>query len=169
VAAPLTLLGLNVIAAPAQARALNISPVTALQLLAALALWTALFVVPLARILSRLGRRRAVRIEDGVVHLAARGPLRVRHSTLALRAYDGVAHRVRTTMSGTRHEVVLMHANPAQSVLLAVENRISDADVERIARALGLPVVSGRELALSAWYLPVLARRSRDLTEATAT
>jgi hypothetical protein len=169
VAAPLAMLGLGVVASPADTKPLAISPVTLIQLFAAFVVWTGLFIVPFGRILSRLGRRRAVRIEGSTVHLATHGPFGVRHATQPLRAYEGVVHRVHTTLSGARHEMVLMHADPSLSVLLAVADRISEATVERAAMQLGLPVISGRTWQLPAWKLPIFARRPRGLTEAQAT
>ena len=59
--------------------------------------------------------------------------------------YAGVAHRVRASLSGLRHELILVHRNPSRTILLAVANRIAPEEVARVANLLGLAEISSRE------------------------
>lgn len=162
VAVPLVMIGIDLIAAPASAAALTVSPIVAAQLLAALIVWTALFIVPLAKIVPRLGRSRTVSIDHDTVQLTTHGLIGKRHEIVRLASYRGVAHRVRTTLSGARHEVVLVHPMPEHSVLLAIADRIADVQVARIAATLGLAEVPARELQARRRKLPVFSVRQNQ-------
>ena len=168
VALPLVMIGMDVIAAPASAAIPTVSPLVAAQLAAALIVWTALFIVPLGKVLARLGRSRTVRIDRDSVQLTTRGHLGKRHEIVRLASYRGVAHRVRTTLSGARHEIVLVHADPQRSVLLAVADRIGDTQVAHMADALGLPQVAARDLQARKWKLPALSMQHPPMAAPSA-
>jgi hypothetical protein len=54
-----------------------------------------------------------------------------------LASYSGVTHRVRASLAGSRHELILVHHEREKSILLSVAPRTSQADVERVAALLG--------------------------------
>ena len=54
-----------------------------------------------------------------------------------LSAYAGVAHHVRASLSGTRHELILVHPEREKSVLLSVAPRTTQAEVNRVINLLG--------------------------------
>ena len=62
-----------------------------------------------------------------------------------LAQYAGVAHRVRASLSGLRHELILVHRKPSRSILLDVSQRIAAEDAARVANLLGLAEISSRE------------------------
>jgi hypothetical protein len=146
VAAPLALIAIDVAAASVERALPALSPVAALQLGLSLVAWAGLFVVPLAGIVARIGRCRSVEITRTSVHLDERSLFGSRRRSLPLAGYRGVTYRVRTTLSGARHEVVLVHPKPEHSVLLAVADHAGDVSLGRAMAVLGLPEVPAREL-----------------------
>ncbi|MDX2258060.1 MAG: hypothetical protein NW205_04015 [Hyphomicrobiaceae bacterium] len=131
------------VAAPAGVNAL------ALTLIAlGLAIWAALFGIPLSRSLAALGARRSVVIDHHAVAVSDRGLLARRTWREPLAAYSGIVHHVRTSVSGARHELVLVHRSAGRSVLLAVGERIGKDEIERMCALLALP-----ELPASALYV----------------
>jgi hypothetical protein len=81
---------------------------------------------------------------------------------MPLASYRGIAHVVRTSLSGTRHELVLVHPLRAHRILLCMADRISEAELAHAARILRLPVIAASDLY--AW--PMLARLHRPVTAA---
>jgi len=116
------------------------------QILLAIGLCTVLFVLPLRRLLARAGATRVVEIAAGTVAVTDRGLFRARAWSAPLAGYRGVAHHVRTGLSGVRHELILVHAEPARHVLLAIAPRLSVETLARTASLLGLTVIQAREL-----------------------
>jgi hypothetical protein len=75
------------------------------------------------------------------------GALRSRAWTAPLSEFAGVAHHIRSTLSGLRHELVLVHRVRGKSVLLLqTANAVPQATLERAAALLALPQVSAGEL-----------------------
>jgi hypothetical protein len=109
-------------------------------------LFVALFGLPLSRAVRALVSRRSVRIEAGFITVEDRGLLGTRSWTLPLSAYQGVAHIVRTSLSGARHELVLVHPHRGRRVLLCASDRLSDADLDQASRLLSLPLVPANDL-----------------------
>lgn len=167
-AAPLVMIGIDTIAAPASASAATVSPIVAAQLLAALIVWTALFIIPLGKVCARLGRSRTVLIDRDIVQLTTRGLLSRRHDIIRLGSYRGLTHRVRTTLSGARHEIVLVHPRPEYSVLLAVGDRISDARVAQVAFTFGLPEISAKDMHVRRSRRPAFQMQQPIAAQATA-
>ncbi len=133
--------------ASAEIRAAILSrPVVAFELAAAMVFWIGLFALPLMALLQRLAWRRDVEITSRDVAVSDSRSFGGGAWTAPLASYTGVAHHLRTSLSGTRHEMVLEHPDSARSVLLMVTEHISEADVARMSRLLGLPPVPAREL-----------------------
>jgi Na+/melibiose symporter-like transporter len=123
------------------------NPAAAAQVVVGLAVWTVLFVVPAKRIAQRLGTRRTVRIDAELVTVREVGVLRSRAWTAPLSEFAGVAHHIRSTLSGLRHELVLVHRERGKSVLLLqTPNAVPHATLERAAALLALPQVPAGEL-----------------------
>lgn len=146
VAVPLTLLAAHAVAEPAALHFLAEHPLTTVQISLAIAICALLFVRPLQRLLVRAGAKRQVEIAAGTVRVTDWGPLRTRAWSEALSGYRGVAHHVRTTLSGMRQEMILVHPDPARHVLLAVGDNISKETLARTAALFNLPEVHAREL-----------------------
>jgi hypothetical protein len=146
VAVPLALLGAHAMAEPASFTMLAEHPVEALQIGLGLMLWCALFVWPLRLVLARAGTARVVDIAAGTVRVTDRGPLRSTTWAEPLGVYRGVAHCVRTSLSGVRHELILVHADARRHVLLAAAPAMPQSLLTRTASVLGLPEIAARDL-----------------------
>ena len=131
----------------APTRALIVArPLLALELAIAICFWIGIFGWPLKRLISNLNWRRDVVITRERVAVRDDKTFGPRVWTASLREYQGVAHHIRTSLGATRHELVLVHPNSERSVLLMVAEHISESDVRRFTRLLGLPEVSAAEL-----------------------
>lgn len=113
---------------------------------AGVAAFIALFGLPLSRAVAALVSRRTVRIDAGYITVGDHGLLGSRTWTLPLASYGGLAHVVRTSLSGARHELVLVHADRSRRVLLCASDKLSQADVECASRLLDLPLVPPNDL-----------------------
>ena len=116
-------------------------PFSSLAIALALVLSAAACLWPLARQIERFNARRAVLIGNKMVRGADLQLGRLTRWSAPLAAYTGLAHRVRTSLSGARHELMLVHADSARSVLLLTGEHISDSDIARHACLLGLPQI----------------------------
>jgi len=121
-------------------------PVDALVAGVGVALFSCLFGVPFSRAIKALVSQRTVRIEAGAVTVEDRGLFGLTTWTLPLTAYRGVAHVVRTSLSGARHELVLVHPSRRRQVLLCASEKLSDTDLDRASRLLSLPLVPANDL-----------------------
>ena len=117
------------------------NPLAALQVVAGLGLWTALFIVPARRLLQRFGTQRSVRIEGGMVSVSDRAVLGSRLWQVPLEEFSGIAHWVRSSLSGVRHELHLVHADPGKSLLIHRADHISQATIDAAGALLGLPSI----------------------------
>ena len=117
------------------------NPLAATQVVAGLGLWTALFIVPARRLLQRFGTQRSVRIEGGMVSVSDRAVLGSRLWQVPLEEFSGIAHWVRSSLSGVRHELHLVHADPGKSLLIHRADHISQATIDAAGALLGLPSI----------------------------
>jgi hypothetical protein len=122
------------------------NPLVALQASAGIALWTALFVVPVRRLLRHWRCARSVRIEAGVVTVREQALLGYRTWQMPLPEFAGIAHLVRSSLSGVRHELYLVHPKRSKSLLIHCAESISPAAVARVGALLGLPIVPALRL-----------------------
>jgi hypothetical protein len=131
---------------PAIRQAILNQPLVAFQLGAALAFWIGIFAWPLKGLANRLGYRRTVEITRTQVAVSDTRALGASTWSEPLASYQGVAHHIRSSLSGTRHELVLVHADANRSVLLAAAEQITDAEIGRMTRLLALPQVQASEM-----------------------
>ncbi|MEZ5849565.1 MAG: hypothetical protein R3D68_02800 [Hyphomicrobiaceae bacterium] len=111
-----------------------------------LIVWAALFAIPLKRAISRFAARRSVEIDATTVRVSVRGAFGQHSWEAPLSTYTGVAHHVRTSLSGTRHELILVHPQSDKTLLLSTADRISQATIDQATATLGLPEVPARTL-----------------------
>jgi len=130
---------------PATRAVLAERPEAGLQLLLALAVLGSLLWWPLVRFAHSLTHGRSIAIDRGMVLVGERGLFGVERWSEPVANYAGVAHQVRTSLSGLRHELVLVHRDPERTVLLAVADRIPQGEVDRAASLLGLAEIPSRE------------------------
>jgi hypothetical protein len=120
-------------------------PSAAIQLVLAFALLVSLFWWPLARLVRSLVSWRSITIDRHSVTITERGLFGLQIWSEPLSSYTGLAHHVRASLSGLRHELLLVHPDHAHSVLLAVAPRIAPEQVQEAAKLLGLAEISSRE------------------------
>lgn len=125
-------------------------PLVAFQLAAALAFWIGIFAWPLNGLINRLTCRRAVEITRDQVSVTDTRANGCSTWSEPLAAYRGVAHHIRSSLAGTRHELVLVHSDARRSVLLTTADQITDADIGRMTRLLRLPQVPASEMYATA-------------------
>ncbi len=125
--------------------ALNLAlarPMATLQIVAGLLLLATLILIPVRRLFASVGRTGLIEIDDRMVRVRETGLLAGRSFAEPLAAYEGAAHRIRTTLSGVQHEVILVHPDARRDVVIALEAaRPSMTPTAMIAR-LALPEIA---------------------------
>ncbi|HJZ42174.1 MAG TPA: hypothetical protein VJ233_00495 [Hyphomicrobiaceae bacterium] len=121
-------------------------PGAAAQVLVGIGLWTALFVPPAKRIVQRFGTVRRIQVDTGAVTIGERGLFGSRRWSTPLSEYIGITRHLRSTLSGLRHELILVHGEPRKSVLLHSGDLASPPTIEQATGLLGLPEIQAREL-----------------------
>jgi hypothetical protein len=129
-------------ASPDVRSALIEHPVMAVELALAFAFWVGLVCWPLRNILMALISHRFVDIRDGVVEVIDETPFSVTAWRTPLATYEGIALNIRSSLSGIRHEAVLVHPNRRRSVVLMVAEHIGEGEIRELGQVLDLPVVA---------------------------
>ena len=122
-------------------------PHTSMQLALALVIWALVFGWPIARRTRRMTGNRAISIIANTVTVRDHNLFNTQTWTQPLSAYRGVAHHVRASLSGTRHELLLIHPDPARSLLLRVADKIGQSEIDHTVLLLGC-----REIAPQVFY-----------------
>lgn len=123
---------------PAFRSTLAEQPATALQLALALTFWIGLVIWPLARGLSRLALKRTIAIKNDIVTVTDITPLSCRQWSEPLARFDGIAHVLRSSLSGVRHELHLVHPMDRRAIVLAVGETLSDSEISGVAQRLSV-------------------------------
>lgn len=142
VLAPFLLLTAEAIAEPATRERLSSAPLNALGAAVGVAIWVFMFGNPAWKALRRLNWHRRIDITASEALIEDRHLLGRRIWSEPLANYRGLSHHVRTTLSGTRHEVILVHPNASASLLVAMADTIGAERVEQLAARLGVPVLA---------------------------
>jgi hypothetical protein len=121
-------------------------PLSATLLLVGLLLATLLIAVPARTALAEIGRRRTVCIANDTVTVTEETPFGRQVWSEPLAAYTGLAHHIRASLSGARHEIILVHADRRRSVLLHFDAVVREQDLQAMSTRLGLPVVPARSV-----------------------
>jgi len=137
--APQLGLAIYAVASPDVRSAMAAQPTIAIELVLALAFWAGLVVWPMRSLLLALFSDRFVDIRDGEVQVVDRNLFSKTRWQLPLEAYEGIAVRVRSSISGARQEAVLMHSDRSRSIILRSAEHIGRGELEELSRLLGLP------------------------------
>jgi hypothetical protein len=121
-------------------------PGSVLQIGLGLAVWMLLFGWPLSRMAQRVAAERSIRLSATAVEVDEKSVLGRWTWREPIQAFAGVTHHVRASLSGNRHELILVHPDPRRSVLLAVGDRFSSAEIEHICALLGCQEIPARSL-----------------------
>lgn len=104
---------------------------------AGLLIWLGLWTYPLRRYWGRLTRSRRIAIDaTGRVAVAETSALRRRAWVADIGDFKGVQHTVRSSLSGTRHELSLIHPEPKKSLILHLAPTITDQQTATMAALL---------------------------------
>ena len=106
-----------------------------------------LFGWPLAHLSRRALVRRRITIEGGHVHATGLGRFGGRPWSEPLSAYRGIAPRIRSSLSGVRHELVLLHSRPERCVVLYSGPAITPELIAAASHILALAEIPSREAA----------------------
>jgi hypothetical protein len=140
------LVGAHVAGGPSTRAIAAEQPFAVAQVLLGFVLWAGLLAIPVTQALARLGATRRIAIDRQSVtveetRFGSRQVWRV-----PLSEYRGIAHHVRTSVSGARHELVLVHADPRRHVLLVTGDRIAQSTLDKAKVLLGLPELPARAI-----------------------
>jgi hypothetical protein len=117
-------------------------PIAIIQICAGLVVWLILLGFPIYRLLDTLTRSRVIEIASGRVSVADRSFGRASVWSAPVADFLGLAPYLRASLSGVRHELILVHPDRERSVLVAMAPRLTQLDVDQVAAALGLKEVS---------------------------
>ena len=126
---------------PRSAAAFLDRPFSAVMLAVGLLLAVSLCAVPLRAALLRLNQRGVVSLVRDRIRVEDRGLIGRRRWEATLGEFTGVTHHIRATLSGARHEIILVHSDRSKDVLLNLSARAPEQGAEQFARLLGLNVV----------------------------
>jgi hypothetical protein len=121
-------------------------PLTTVQIVLGVLMVSALLLVPARRLVAGIGRAGIVEIDGNVVQVAEKGLLSARKFSEPLDAYRGIAHRIRTSVSGIHHELVLVHPDARRDVVIALDGMDASMTPAAVIARLGLPEITGGEL-----------------------
>ncbi|MEQ1613614.1 MAG: hypothetical protein ABL904_12740 [Hyphomicrobiaceae bacterium] len=120
-------------------------PAIALQLGLAFFTGVAFVALPLRRLLRRsMQPRRIVISGDRVAATNHRDGAPAWSEPLS--AYRGIAHHIRTSLSGAQHEIVLVHPDATKSIVLTSADRIDQPQIDAMAALLDVCEVPARTL-----------------------
>jgi hypothetical protein len=145
--APFWLILIHLVSDPAARALVADRPLLAVQLGLGLLVLVWIFGWPLAHLAKGALRRRLVRIENGLVSTQEIGLFGGNGWTEPLAAYAGLTRRVRSSLSGARQELVLVHERPSRTVILQSAPQISQEAVDSAARLFALAEIPSREAA----------------------
>ncbi len=143
---PFVLVGANLATNPAARAVIGEQPQTAVMLLIALAFWGVLLGWPVKRIAGAVARLRTISIFNGTVQVSDSDVFAEDKWREPVSAFAGVAHNVRSSLSGVRHELVLVHLDREKSVMLAMAPRFAQSDIDAMCRLLNVGEVPSKLL-----------------------
>jgi len=127
-------------------------PLLAVELVAGLLLLLGVFGWPLVSLAKKAVVQRRYRIDGGSVSAEERGFAGTRAWSEPLSAYRGLALRMRTSQSGVRHELVLVHPRRSRSVVVVSgPATIPSEVVTRAARLFSLAEIPSRDASNVPW------------------
>lgn len=115
----------------------------------AFVLWLGVFACPIAVKISRATTTRRIDIDGHTVLVVDRGLFGSHSWSEPLANYTGLVHHVRSSLSGTRQELILVHPLRSKSVLIRATVRISAGEIDDTAAALGCPEIAPRVIYAS--------------------
>ncbi len=146
---PVMMLAVVAVAEPTSRALIAEHPMAVMQTAAGLVIWALLWGVPASRFFNRLGRTRSIEIDGLRVRVADRSMSGTSTWTAELCDFIGLAHHVRASLSGSRHELILVHADADKSLLVHASALVTDRQTTELADQLQQRVVPGSALYAS--------------------
>jgi hypothetical protein len=125
----------------------DLSWLSGLQLAVAFVLALVLTAFNIRRVRMAWGRSATVEIGFGVIAVVERRFGVVHRWDAPISDFLGIAHNVRSSLSGARHELVLVHPDPAKHVLLSLAPSMPQQHIDRVSILLGLLEIPARSLS----------------------
>lgn len=147
-------LGMPGLALLASAPSAEADQIGAAGIAATLLVLAMLAAAPLVQLLATFGQRRRVIVDNGVLHVEASAPLLSTRLSRPLDTFRGVTHRVRTSLSGVEHEILLLPRADGAPVRIHRADRIGPDTVAHVAARLGLPVIAATTAPFGAGAQP---------------
>lgn len=122
-------------------------PFAAIQIVAGILMLSALLLVPVRRLVAGIGRAAIVEIDGNMVRVAEKAFLTARQFREPLDAYRGIAHRIRTSVSGIHHELVLVHPDARRDVIMVLDGMEPVMTPAAMIARLGLPEIMAGDIA----------------------
>lgn len=126
-----------------------------------IALGVVMMIFPLRAGLARLGGATTVKMADGMVSVERSGLFGAERWSEPLSNFCGVTHHIRATLSGARHEIILVHPQPGKDILLHLANRHPQEGADYYAGLLGLAEMQPKELYARRRSAPKVAPAAR--------
>jgi hypothetical protein len=121
-------------------------PLETLQIVAGMLMLSTLVLVPVRRLVTRIGRAGVIEIDGHHVRVHEKSGLARRAFSEPLGAYRGIAHRVRTTLSGIQHELVLVHPDARRDVVIALDDSRPGPTPANLMAQLRLPEIAPADI-----------------------
>lgn len=141
---PFWLVGAQLASDPAARAILSDRPLLGVQLLMALVTVVWIFGWPLINFARRGLERRHVSIDSTTVHCVSSGPFGTSTWSEPISGYAGIVPEVRTSLSGARHLISLVHPKASRCVRLPSRDVPEDA-LQSVARLFVLAEIPSRE------------------------
>ncbi len=143
---PVLMLAVTAVAEPASRAMIASQPMAVVQTTAGLIVWALLWGIPASRFFNRLGLRRSIEIDGSLVRVTDRSMSGTSSWSAELSEFIGIAHHVRASLSGSRHELILVHENADKSLLVHACALVTDRQTADFAAQLNQCVVPGSAL-----------------------
>lgn len=141
---PFWLVGAQLASDPAARAILSDRPLLGVQLLVALVAVVWIFGWPLLNFARRGLEHRRVTIDATSVHCVASGPFGTSVWSEPISGYAGIASEVRTSLSGARHLIALVHPRASRCVRFPSRDVPEDA-LQSVARLFVLAEIPSRD------------------------
>lgn len=149
---PFVLVGYHVLFDGSVRALVAAKPGSMVQILIGLAFWAVLFAWPLKRIADLMVRGRSIEIDRHRVTVTELGLFSRSTWVEPTGAYAGLQHNVRASLSGVRHELILVHPEPERSVLVAIAPRFTEEQIGGLAKVFGVAEIPSRAaVSLDPW------------------
>ncbi len=146
-AIPAGLFAAEAMAAPSAAQnTITSQPIPTILTIAGLALLLVPIVFLMKRLATGIGGTRQVVLTESDITVTDRSLGRPRTWAAKLSEFKGITHHVRTSISHSRHELILVHSDPKRSVLLAISEMPPFRELSELPERVALRVIPASHL-----------------------